>query len=169
MGTKATVESMVKLCDDFLNISRRQIELIRTNPIAPHWYYTNDESIAQLLEIGDKLTKMAYDEARAEEVIKKIIERSKQDLINLIKEDEAFTNDEEIANQILQKLRNSIEKYRSSKGSPPTIGLTSIEQLQGIVMELERLLKKDADIAEAVQIVSRDLEKLMQTLRKAEK
>lgn len=159
MGTKTTAKDMMKICDELL--------LIRG--------WKDVEDVKEVTKKLDSLTAMTYNEARAEEIIKKIIERSKQDLINLIKEDEAFTRNEEIANNILQQIKTVNEKAKLITSNEIFRSSDAVRILRDLwdilrrVQDLKALLQKDADIAEAVQIVARDLERLMQTLRKTER
>lgn len=102
-----------------------------------------------------------------------MIERSKADLIKLLQADEAFTKNEKRANEILQIL------HRYSQGmvllpSYPSRGPNipgapeDIRSVLTLLEELRTLLVKDADTADAVQLISKDLEKLMKTLRTSE-
>ncbi len=167
MGTKATAKDMITLCNNFSEIIRHKGALARREGGS---FQYPPEITKEFLEIIDKLTQFTYEEGRTEEIIKRIIERSKQDLINLIKEDEAFTRDEMEATQILQELKQHANKLKDFLKTDRRPGHNSIiEPIWQNIADLERLLVKDADIADAIQIVARDLEKLMQTLRKTEK
>lgn len=159
MGTKTTAKDMVKEIDTILKVLTQ---------ISPEQYIRDYGKIMQeIKEHLDKLTKFTYAEERVERIIKQIIERSKADLVKLIQADEAFTKDEKNAVHFLQELRQirdqlpTAKEYNEKKNFGPVI-FSNLQQLRA-------LLVKDADIADAIQIVARDLERLLQTLRNAEK
>ncbi len=175
MGTKTTAKDMITITGDILNDielfqnheeKSRSLERTANLDISYKPEYSRAKKIVEddILRITNnlkKLTEFAYTEERVEQVIKQIIERTKADVIKLIQADEAFTKDEKKAIELLQQVHSIISKQG--------IVMHSILEISRPIYNLHGLLKKDADIAEAVQIISRDLEKLMQTLRETEK
>ncbi len=170
-GKKETAKEMLTLLDEILSLnhylnlfhSYDEKEKLRRfgNKKAENQYVS--EIIQKLEKKLNKLLQFTYTEARLEEVMKQIIQQSKNDLIKLIQEDEAFTKDQQAATLCLQNIKSHVDLASQGRTSLPNRNLIIN------VKNLRELLVQEANIEQAMQVISQDLEKLMQTLRKAEK
>ncbi len=179
MGAKTTAKDMVKITFDLEREIRDVARLVKSRAMITSRAWTLKEQeeyrdeVTKMYEQFKKLTQLTYTEERIEQIVKQIIERSKANLIKLIQADEAFTKNERRANEILQILHRysqAMVLHPSYPNRGPNVpgDPEDIKQALALLEELRILLTKDANTAEAVQIISRDLEKLMKTLRTSE-
>ena len=73
-----------------------------------NWFYNTDPGFKETvvaLEKAEGLTKFAQEEQRVDEIIKRVIEKNRAILIELIKQENALVKEEEQALAAVQKLK----------------------------------------------------------------
>lgn len=127
-------------------------------------YYYN---IVQAIEDADQLTKFAYEEQRVEEILKKVIEKNKAVLIELIKQENALVKEEEQALQAVQKLKELRKELMTQASGFQEIHIPTLQQFHLQVNRIIDLLEKDAQIEQALSVVTSDLALLLASLNTA--
>jgi len=126
-------------------------------------YKRNKQELEKSIE---KICAMAFDEERAEQIVKKIVERAKADLITMIKEERAFSEDEKNAERIMRSLPekcNYIDVRLKSRG--PREAWASSNDLIKELVELRKLIEDGCKIEAQMALVTSDLNELMRRAR----
>ena len=111
------------------------------------------------------LTKFAYEEERIEEILRRVIEKNKAVLVELIKQDNALKGEEQKAIVAVQKMSEALKQIE--KSYPQGDRSLHIDPLRRVLMQLNviiGLLEQDAKIEQALSVVASDLASLITIL-----
>jgi len=134
------------------------------------WFYPNDngfqESVAAL-EKAEGLTKFAYEEQRVDEILKRVIEKNRAILIELIKQENALVKEEEQALAAVQKLKKYREDLLKMAKDERRMHIEPLQKALLQINIIKDLLQKDAQIEQALSAVASDLASLVASLNSA--
>ena len=152
MGIKKTTKSMVEICNEIIE---KEEEIINSGQS------TNSKNNLKLSEeiiaLTAELKQFSYNEERAEEIVKKVIENSKKELIRLIKEESGFTEKHEQAEKLMERI--------TLFGGYLPISKEVFGHHKKKVTRLRNLLTEEGNIASAMEKTSLYLKSLIRKLR----
>lgn len=160
--SKSTLELAQEISDELLGSGATTS--IRTWINSQDYEY--DKALAAIQKT-EALTKFAYEEQRVDEILKRVIEKNRAILIELIKQENALAKEEQQALAAIQNLkryrddllRMAKEQKRMHK-----------EPLQKALLQINiiiELLHKDAQIELALSAVASDLASMVASLNSA--
>lgn len=130
-----------------------------------NWNYRITLNAIQRTEV---LTKFGYEEQRVDEILKTVIEKNREILIELIKQENALVKEEQQAMEALQKLKKYREEILEKAKNEHIIYRESVKQVLLQIKIIKELFKnKDAQIELALSVVASDLAQLVASLNSA--
>lgn len=128
------------------------------------WGY--DQTLAAVQK-AEELTNFAYEEEKIEEILKRVINKNKEILINLIKEENALSKEEKEAVLAVQKLKLAREKLIKNAKSGGGLNRDDLLVFLRQVVIISNLLEKDARIEQALSVIASDLAAIVASLNSA--
>ncbi len=125
------------------------------------------KTILNALREADGLTKFAYEEQRVDEILKKVIEKNRAILIELIKQENALVQEEEQALAAVQQLKNYREDILNMVRRKGQMDTRTLDWLLGELGFIIELLERDAQIEQALSLITSDLASLVASLNSA--
>lgn len=125
--------------------------------------------VTYALDDLELISRKGFEEAKVEEVVKKLIVQSKDKLIEIVREENAFTEDEKKGELLLKDIKERTARIQKEIDERHTIVRDhDLQALRSDIDALIKLLEKDIQITQALGIISRDLKLLMEKLEKIE-
>ena len=134
------------------------------------WVNERDYNYKQALEAIQKteaLTKFAYEEQRIDEVLKRVIEKNRAILVELIKQENALVKEEQEALAAVQKLKKYRDELLKMVKEERRMHIETLQKALLQINTIKELLKKDAQIEQALSVVASDLAALVASLNSA--
>ncbi|MBI5798003.1 hypothetical protein HZA98_03825, partial [Candidatus Woesearchaeota archaeon] len=113
------------------------------------------------------LTKFAYEEERVDEILKRVIEKNRAILIELIKQENALVKEEEQALAAIQKLKKYREDLLKMVKEEKRMHKEPLQKALLQINIIKELLEKDAKIGQSLSLITSDLTTLVASLNSA--
>ena len=160
--SKSTLKLAEEISDEFLGSG------VTSGKI---WVNYNDlgyDKALESLKKADGLTKFAYEEERIEEILKRVIEKNRAILIELIKQENQLVKEEKEATLAVQNLKKYREDLLKMAKEEKRMHKEPLQKFLLQVNIIKNLLKKDAQIEQALSVVASDLASLISILPKGD-
>ncbi|HIH14905.1 MAG: hypothetical protein QT08_C0014G0010 [archaeon GW2011_AR17] len=160
--SKSTLKLAEEISDEFLGSG------VTSGKI---WVNYNDlgyDKALESLKKAEGLTKFAYEEERIEEILKRVIEKNRAILIELIKQENQLVKEEKEATLAVQNLKKYREDLLKMAKEEKRMHKEPLQKFLLQVNIIKNLLKKDAQIEQALSVVASDLASLISILPKGD-
>ena len=160
--SKSTLKLAEEISDEFLGSG------VTSGKI---WVNYNDlgyDKALESLKKAEGLTKFAYEEERIEEILKRVIEKNRAILIELIKQENQLVKEEKEATLAVQNLKKYREDLLKIAKEEKRMHKEPLQKFLLQVNIIKNLLKKDAQIEQALSVVASDLASLISILPKGD-
>ena len=142
---------------------------VHENAAGKSWVLPEDlENGFVALEKAKGLTKFAYEEERVEEILRRVIDKNKAILVELIKQENALKAEEQKAILAVQKINKELTDVERNYPRRRELPIDPIRNVLHQVNEIIGLLEKDAQIEQALSVVASDLASLISILHKSD-
>ena len=142
---------------------------VHENAAGKSWVLPEDlENGFVALEKAKGLTKFAYEEERVEEILRRVIDKNKAILVELIKQENALKAEEQKAILAVQKINKELTDVERNYPRRRELPIDPIRNVLHQVNEIIGLLEKDAQIEQALSVVASDLASLISILPKSD-
>ena len=123
----------------------------------------NATRVAMMRKVEEFL-QIDYDQIMVNRIVQKLIDESKEKLVELVRDEQEFSADQNNVFDALQKLRTSVELFRENKLNFNHFNIQ--ENVHNPAMIIAHAVRKEIDVNRAIERVAERIKQIMNAIER---